>query len=117
VRIPEFDEPEPDVAIVRGSDDDYLARHPEPPDIALIVEVSETTLSRDRGENLLAYARGPIPFYWIVNLIDNQVEVYSDPAPDGYKARRDFKAGDEIPVVIDGIDLGRLPVAAILPQT
>jgi Uma2 family endonuclease len=116
VRIPEFDEPEPDLAIVRGSEDHYVTRHPEPADIAVVVEVSETTLNRDRGEKLIAYAKGRIPFYWIVNLVDDQVEVYSDPTPDGYKNRLYLKRGDEIPVVIDGKDVGRIPVIEVLPH-
>jgi Uma2 family endonuclease len=115
VRIPEFDEPEPDITIVRGSEDDYLERHPEPPDIAMVVEVSETTLSRDRGEKLLAYAKGRIPVYWIINLVEDQVEVYTDPGPDGYQTRLNLKRGDEVPVVINGMDVGRIPVTEVLP--
>ena len=79
VRIPNYDEPEPDLAIARGSRDTYLTRHPGPVDIALLVEVSDSTLARDRGEKRAAYARGRIPLYWIVNLIDRQVNVYSGP--------------------------------------
>jgi Uma2 family endonuclease len=116
VRIPDFDEPEPDLAIVRGSEDDYLTHHPEPPDIAMVAEVSETTLNRDRGEKLLACAKGQIPVYWIVNLVEDQVEVYTDPASDGYKTRLDLKRGDLIPVVIDGILVGQIPVSEVLPR-
>lgn len=116
VRIPEFDEPEPDIAIVRGSEDDYQRRHPEPADVAMVVEVSETTLNRDRGEKLIAYAKGRIPVYWIVNLVDDQVEIYTDPSSDGYRSRVIKKRGDEIPVVIDGSDLGRILVTDVLPQ-
>jgi Uma2 family endonuclease len=46
VRIPAFDEPEPDVAIVAGVPEDYRVRHPGPGDIALLVEVADTTLDR-----------------------------------------------------------------------
>src|SRR5579883_772360 len=63
VRIPAFDEPEPDIAIVRGSDADYRHRIPEPADVALLVEVSETTLYQDRGTKWTAYARAKIPVY------------------------------------------------------
>ena len=77
VRIPEFDEPEPDLAIIRGSWEMYRTRHPEPADIVLLVEVSDSTLARDRGEKRAAYARGRISVYWIINLVDRQVEVYS----------------------------------------
>ena len=58
VRIPDFDEPEPDVSVVRGSRDDYRSRHPGPGDIELLVEVSDTSLAWDRGEKRAAYARG-----------------------------------------------------------
>jgi Uma2 family endonuclease len=115
VRIPDFNEPEPDVAILRGSDDDYTDRIPEPSDAALVVEVADSTLERDRGRKYLAYSFGGIPIYWIVNLVDSHVEVYSDPAPDGYRSRQDFKPGQDVPVLIDGREIGRIAVADILP--
>jgi Uma2 family endonuclease len=115
VRIPDFDEPEPDLAIVRGSDDDYKVRIPGPADVALVIESSETTLARDQGPKLSNYAKAGIPVYWIVNLVDNQVEVYSSPSPDGYKVHHDFKPGQDVPVVIDGVEVGRIAVADILP--
>ncbi|MGO9917286.1 MAG: Uma2 family endonuclease [Isosphaeraceae bacterium] len=114
VRIPDFDEPEPDVAIVRGTDEDYRNRIPEPNDVALLVEVTETTQDRDRCEKLAAYARGRIPVYWIVDLIARRVEVYTEPAPDGYARREDFASGSDVPVMIDGVEVGRIAVAAIL---
>ena len=89
VRIPDFDEPEPDVSVVRGSRQDYRTRHPGPGDIEFLVEVSDTSLSWDRGEKLLAYARAGVPIYWILNLVDRQLEIYSDPTPTGYQARQD----------------------------
>jgi Uma2 family endonuclease len=115
VRIPEYNEPEPDVAIVRGNDDDYKHRTPVPADVALLVEVSETTLDRDQGEKLAAYALGNIPVYWIVNLVDGHVEVYSGPGPTGYLSRQDFSPGEFVPAVIDGHEIGRIAVADILP--
>jgi Uma2 family endonuclease len=115
VRIPAYDEPEPDVSIVRGSDDDYMHRKPGPADLALLVEVSESTLSIDRGEKLRAYARAAIPIYWIVNLVDRQVEVYSNPVADDYATRHDFLPGHHVPVVIVGQQLGQIAVDDILP--
>jgi Uma2 family endonuclease len=115
VRIPAYDEPEPDVSILRGADDDYMHRKPRPADVALLVEVSESTLATDRGEKLRAYARAPIPIYWIVNLVDRQVEVYTVPSVDGYTNRQDFLPGQQIPVVIDGQQVGQIAVDDILP--
>ena len=114
MRIPAFDEPEPDVAIVRGTDDDYEHRHPGPTDVGLLVEVSDATLDRDRDEKRPAYARGGIAVYWIINLVDRQVEVYTDPGPDGYRSSRVFTPGQVVPVVIDGRQIGQIAVDDIL---
>jgi Uma2 family endonuclease len=110
-----LDEPEPDVAVVCGSRDDYRGRLPEPDDVALLVEVADTSLSFDRGPKRAAYARGGITFYWIVNLNDRQVEVYSDPAADGYRSIEVLGPGEEVPVVIAGVEVGRIKVSDILP--
>jgi Uma2 family endonuclease len=115
VRIPDFDEPEPDVAVVRGSRDDYRGRIPVPRDVAILVEASDSTLDRDRSEKRAVYARARIPVYWIINLVDRQVEVYSRPGARGYRTSQIYKAGQDIPVVIAGSEVGRIPVASILP--
>ncbi|MBV8126808.1 MAG: Uma2 family endonuclease [Planctomycetaceae bacterium] len=116
VRIPDYDEPEPDVTIVRGTDEDYEHRIPDPDDVGLLIEVSLTTLDHDRNEKLRAYARGGIPVYWTVNLVDRQIEVYTGPGPGSYGSRVDFKPGQAVPVVIDGQPLGQVAVDAILPS-
>ncbi len=76
VRIPDFNEPEPDVSLARGTAKDYANRHPGPADLALVVEVAKSSLSEDRQ---MANIYGPagIPVYWVVNLKDRQVEVYT----------------------------------------
>jgi Uma2 family endonuclease len=115
VRIPAFDEPEPDLAVVAGAPEDYRTRHPGPEDVALLVEVAETTLDRDRGDKLLSYARGAIAVYWIVNLVDRRIELYSQPGPTGFGLRQDFAPGQDIPVVVAGVECGRIAVSDILP--
>jgi hypothetical protein len=115
----ETSEPEPDIIAVRGEPDQFSERHPGPQDLGLLVEVSDTTLARDRGTKKRVYAQNRIPVYWIVNLIDNQVEVYTDPtgpaeAPD-YRQRRDYGVLDEIPLMIDGAEVARFPVRDLLP--
>jgi Uma2 family endonuclease len=70
VRIPDYDEPVPDVAVAKGTPRGYANRHPGPADIALLVEVSESSLDRDQGRKQLIYGRAGIPVYWIVNLVD-----------------------------------------------
>jgi len=70
-------EPEPDVAVVIGSPDDYIDEHPST--AVLVVEVADTSLAYDRTDKAKVYARAGIPEYWIVNLLDRQLEVYREP--------------------------------------
>ena len=112
-------EPEPDIVVVRGDTRQYLDRHPSAEDIALIIEVSDTTLQRDRTVKKRIYARAGISIYWIVNLVEEQVEVYSQPLveveqPD-YSQRLDFGRSAVIPIIIEGIEIGAIAVDALLP--
>jgi Uma2 family endonuclease len=116
VRIPAYDEPEPDIAIVRGSDTDYEHRIPTAADVALLVEVSGSTLNQDRGKKRTTYAEGGIPVYWIVNLVNRQVEVYSRPGKTGYKSRKDYLSGQHVPVTIGGRRLSPIAVDDLLPR-
>jgi Uma2 family endonuclease len=112
-------EPELDVAVVRGVARDYLAKHPGPPAIGLLVEIADTSLTLDRVTKARIYARASISDYWIVNLVNRQVEVYSDPdafAPEpSYARRTDFFPGDSIPFILDGREVARLRVTDLLP--
>jgi Uma2 family endonuclease len=112
-------EPEPDVIVMRGEIQDYLDRHPGPADLALLIEVADATLRRDRTVKKRLYAAARIPVYWIINLPDRQLEVYTKPFGQGrqadYRERLLFRAGNEAPVVIDGREIGRLPVDQLLP--
>ncbi|KYC39699.1 hypothetical protein WA1_30685 [Scytonema hofmannii PCC 7110] len=72
-------EPEPDVAIARGQADDYLSNHPQPEDIFLVIEVADSSIDYDQSRKLELYAENGIKDYWIVNLVANQLECYSQP--------------------------------------
>jgi len=72
-------EPEPDVVIARNRADRYSSSHPESADILLVIEVSDSTLKYDQRTKLSLYAEAGIPNYWIFNLVDNQLEIYSEP--------------------------------------
>ena len=112
-------EPEPDIVVVRGDTRQYLDRHPGAEDIALIIEVSDTTLQRDRTVKKRIYARAGISTYWIVNLVEEQVEMYFQPLveveqPD-YSQRLDFGRSAVIPIIIEGREIGAIAVDALLP--
>jgi Uma2 family endonuclease len=112
-------EPEPDVVLVRGSRLDYLDRHPGPGDVALVVEVSDSGLSRDRVFKKSIYAAAGIAVDWVVNLVDRRIEVYSGctgSASGADYARCDlFAVGDKVPLVVDGRIVAEIPVGSILP--
>ena len=110
-------EPEPDLAVVRRHRMGYKQRHPAPADIALVIEVADSSLDGDRADKCRIYARAGIQEYWIVNLVDTQVEVYSSPVGDPtpfYRDRVDRQLGDEIEVMLDGQRVGSVDVSAVL---
>ncbi len=115
LRIPaQVSIPRPDLAVVRGTPRDYLKRYPDAADAALVAEVSISSLDEDRAMAEI-YGKAGIPVYWIVNLVDGQVEVYSDPGPSGYRSHEVLAPGHVLSVVIDGVVIGEIPVADILP--
>jgi Uma2 family endonuclease len=111
-------EPEPDAMVVRGAVDDY-DEQPTAADVPLASEVSESSLNFDRTHKKRIYAAARIPVYWIVNLVDQQVEVYTDPtgpAPNPtYRQCRIFGSTEEVPVEIHGVEVGRIAVRDLLP--
>jgi Uma2 family endonuclease len=111
-------EPEPDFAIVRGDETAYRTRHPTAADVGLVVEVSDSTLVGDRDDKGRIYASAGITCYWIVNLNDQQVEVYTSPSgpiPDPKFAQRvDHRAGDSIALLLGGAPV-QVAVQDLLP--
>jgi Uma2 family endonuclease len=119
ITIPGADsEPEPDVAVVRGPARRYRRSHPQSKDIALLIEVADATLRSDRTTKQQLYAGARIPVYWIVNLIDSCVEVYTLPRggrSPAYRQRQDYAANDAVPLVIEDREIARIPVRELLP--
>jgi Uma2 family endonuclease len=112
-------EPEPDVVVVRGNTRNYLNRHPSGQDLALVVEVADSTLERDRTAKKRLYARAGIPIYWIINLAQQWIEVYAEPFNLGevptYQQEQIYPITQQIPVIIEGQEVGQLSVEELLP--
>jgi hypothetical protein len=112
-------EPAPDIAVVRGPARRHLYRHPCPADIAMLIEIAESTLDLDRDVKGPMYARAQIAIYWIINLIDNQVEVYADPVGGRnarYRRGKVYGSNGAVPLVIVGKQVGRVAVRDLLPS-
>jgi Uma2 family endonuclease len=111
-------DPEPDGAIVRGAVADYDFREVVARDFGIVIEVSSSTLDLDRSAKGRLYARAGLPVYWIVNVDDRQVEVYTEPDPalnpPAYRTRTDYRHGQDVPVVLDGKQVAVVPVADLI---
>jgi hypothetical protein len=80
--------------------------------------VADSTLHRDQTTKLELYAGAKVAVYWIVNLVDRRVEVYTQPRggkSPTYKTRTDYGPDDAVPVVIAGKRVGTIAVKDLLP--
>lgn len=103
--------PEPDIMVLRGRARDFLGRYPVPEEIALVAEVSNTTLTTDRRRKVGIYARANFAEYWILNVADRQLEVHRTPLPTGIYADSHIYGADAT-VTIEGREVR---VADLLP--
>jgi Uma2 family endonuclease len=105
VAIADFSEPEPDIALLKRRADYYVDGHPQPQDIFLVIEVADSSLGTDREVKLPIYATAGIPVYWIVNLTDQQIEVYHTPDEGIYKVREIATPKDHVSLDSLGLEL------------
>jgi hypothetical protein len=111
-------EPEPDVVLATGTDAGYKKRHPKPSECTVVVEVADSSLREDQTTKLELYAGAKVAVYWIVNLVDRRVEVYTQPKGGKnptYKSRTDYGPDDAVPVVVGGKQVGTVTVKELLP--
>lgn len=103
ISISTHSEPEPDLAIVQWQADFYAAKHPEPKDIHWLVEVSDTSLTKDEVVKAPLYASAGIPVLWMVNIPSHQLEVFVRPSELGYQQHQVFQVTDQIQLPNSGI--------------
>ena len=95
VRLGDHSEPQPDLMLLQPAADFYRKRHPQPEDVFLLVEVSDTTLTTDREDKIPAYGHAGIGEVWIINLADLTIEVYREPHFTGYGSKTILRVGDK----------------------
>jgi Uma2 family endonuclease len=96
LRLDRYNEPEPDVMLLRPRDDFYAPRLPGPSDTLLVMEVSDSSIDYDREVKAPLYAASNVPEYWIANLDARQIECYSEPEGGAYRTIRRFGAHESV---------------------
>jgi Uma2 family endonuclease len=118
ITLTDIDELEPDVVVIQGDSRDYRGQHPTGLNVALVVEVSDSTLKYDRTLKLSTYAQAGIPVYWIINLIDQQIEVYSAPTQVNdkttYQTCQILKQAELVVIMIDDLEVEQVTAKDLL---
>jgi len=113
VRFDRYNEPQPDIVLLRPRDDFYTRSHPALEDIFLIVEISDSSLEYDQTVKADLYAITGLTEYWIADIPNDCVWVYSDIQNDAYAAKQQFRRGESLePKLLPGC---RIPVDILLP--
>lgn len=114
IQISQRNEPEPDITVLKMRDDFYTESHPTPQDVLILIEVSVSTLEFDRETKRKIYAGAGIVEFWLVNLENNTVEVYTNPKGGNYFEMKIYECGDTI--YSKHIADLKLRVADIIPE-
>lgn len=93
--LDDFSEPKPDITILRVRSDRYRDAHPRPDDVLLVIEVADATIDYDRRVKMPLYARAGIAEALIFNLMEDQVEYFSQPQDDNYQEHSILKRGEQ----------------------
>ncbi|MEG4121205.1 Uma2 family endonuclease [Microcoleus sp. N9_B4] len=96
IQLTERTEPQPDVVLLQSRADYYATAHPVPSEVLLLVEVSDSTVDYDRDVKVSIYARSLIQEVWLVDLVENCLEVYRQPGPNGYGLMLKFWRGQQV---------------------
>ena len=96
IHLDDYNEPQPDVTLMRFRDDYYGSRHPTPADVLLAIEVADTSLSYDRDEKMPRYGAAGIPEAWLVDVQAETVTVFTQPHAGGYREQHILSRGQEL---------------------
>ena len=108
-------QPIPDLAIVRRRTGGYYGSHPEPDEIIVVIEVSDSSLAHDRDVKVPLYAQANIPETWLMNLVEDCIERFTHPGPNGYANHTIYRRGDRIsPSTLPDVEFA---VDDLLPPT
>ena len=118
IRLNDNSEPEPDVALLRFQEDFYATNQPTPENILLVIEVSDSSLTYDRDVKVNLYAQAIIPETWIMNLVDDCIEAFTGPGPEGYANHAVYRRGDRIaPSTLPDVEFAVEDLLPPVPET
>ena len=112
--LDDYSEPEPDLVLARPDKREYAERHPTVGDILLVIEVADSSLSYDRDEKGLAYARAGLTQFLLFNVSNRTIVDYREPSGDGYRHQHTFAAGQNFSLV--AFPERSFPVSEFLPE-
>lgn len=96
IRLDDYSEPEPDIAVVKIDPLDYADHHPTPNEVYLVIEVADTTFKKDCETKGKVYAAAGIIDYWVLDVINRQLHVFREPGENGYISEVILKENDSI---------------------
>lgn len=96
ITIPNHSEPQPDAAIVKARPDNYRKAHPTPKDVLLVIEVADSSADFDNTVKAKLYGKAGIPEYWIVEIGEACVRVFTEPSKQGYRTIKEYHRGDKV---------------------
>jgi hypothetical protein len=109
-------EPEPDIAIARGGEETYDARHPKPSDIGVLIEIGDSSVLLDRRYKGGLYAQARIAEFWLINLVRRILEVCTKPRNGKYQKKVEYTETQKVPLILDGAKIAEIPVSELMPK-
>jgi len=109
-------EPEPDIVLARGDAEHYDRRYSKPTDIGLLMEFADSTLLQDRSNKKILYAQARIAAFWLINLVERKLEVYTKPHAGTYRNIGEHVAKERIALVLDGVKIAEAFVHELMPK-
>src|SRR5262249_24099350 len=110
-------EPEPDITLARGEEETYDARHPEPKDIGVLMEIGDSSVLDDRRDKGELYAKAKVLEFWLINLVTRKIEVYTKPRGAKFQKNVEYSEKQAVPLVLDGLKIADIPVSELMAKS
>jgi Uma2 family endonuclease len=96
ITISDYSEPQPDLSLVKPRADFYVNEHPTPADALVVIEVADSTVEKEPRAKIPSYAHAGIPESWLIDLVEDRIEVHSAPYNGVYQEVRIIQRGQKV---------------------